>query len=338
MNIHNTKYDWAEATPIASKADHFRGFLHQGLYSIREVHLYNNFNEIRQAARGISGARVAIPMGHDASSIEALITAFEEDIASSVIVGPASRIRETLRELSMELPGGIEIVNSEDPEEAALEAVRLVTSGEANILMKGLLKTSIFQKALLDKETGLRTDRILSHVAVLHVPSQDRLVIISDGGMNIKPDKKAIRQIALNASEVIMKLGAEKPLVALLAAVEVPNEKMPETVMFAEITADGIPGLSLAGPVAVDGAMDPDAAAIKGMIGDVAGRANVLITPDIACGNILAKGLMYMSGAELGGLIAGAAAPVVMLSRADIPRTKLNSLALGVVVSGGNNA
>ncbi len=304
---------------------------------IREVYLFNNFHEIRQAARGISQARVAIPMGHDASSIEALITAYEDDIASAVIVGPAAGVRDTLRELGRELPDGIEIFNSENPEEAALEAVRLVRSGEANILMKGLLKTSIFQKALLDKETGLRTGRILSHVAVLQVPSLERLVAISDGGMNIRPDMEAIRQIALNAAGVITKLGAEKPLVALLSAVEVPNDKMPETVMFAEIAAKGIPGLAVAGPIAVDGAMDPESAAIKGIVGEVAGRANILITPDIACGNILAKGLMYMSGAELGGLIAGAAAPVVMLSRSDIPRTKLNSLALGVVVSGGSN-
>lgn len=299
--------------------------------------MFSNFNEIRQAARGISDARVAIPMGHDASSIEALITAFEENIASAVIVGPDAGVRETLRELGRKLPGGIEIVDSGDPEEAALEAVRLVRSGEANILMKGLLKTSIFQKALLDRETGLRTGRILSHVAVLQVPSQNRLVIITVGGMNIRPDIETTRQIALNAAGVITRLGAEKPLVALLAAVEVPNEKMPETVMFADIAAEGIPGLAVAGPIALDGAMDPESAAIKGITGEVAGRANILITPDISCGNILAKGLMYMSGAELGGLIAGAAAPVVMLSRSDVPRTKLNSLALGVVVSGGNN-
>jgi phosphate butyryltransferase len=299
--------------------------------------LFNNFNEIRQAAREISDARVAIPMGHDASSIEALITAFEEGLASAVIVGPAAGVKETLSELGRELPDGIEIVSTEDPEKAALEAVRLVSSGEASILMKGLLKTSIFQKAILDKETGLRTGRILSHVAVVHVPRQDRLVAISDGGMNIKPDEEAIRQIAVNASDVIMKLGAEKPLVALLAAIEIPNEKMPETIMFARIAADGIPGLTIEGPVAVDGAMDPEAAAIKGMDGEVAGRANVLITPDIVCGNIFAKGFMYMTNAEVGGLIAGAAAPIVMLSRSDNARTKLNSLALGVIVSGGNN-
>ncbi len=311
--------------------------MHPGFHSIREVQLLNNFDEIRRAARSISDARVAIPMGHDSSSIEALITAFEEGIASALIVGPAAGIRDTLDELGMKLPAGIEVVNIEDPEEAALEAVRLVRSGEASILMKGLLKTSIFQKALLDKETGLRTDRILSHVAVLHAPFQDRLVAVSDGGMNINPDENAIRQIAMNAAAVIMKLGAEKPLVALLAAVEVPNAKMPETVMFAKISAEGIPGLIVEGPIALDGAIDPESAEIKGMHGEVAGRANVLITPDIACGNIFVKGVMYMTDAEVGGLIVGAAAPVVMLSRSDKARTKLNSLALGVIVSGGCN-
>jgi phosphate butyryltransferase len=299
--------------------------------------LFGNFGEIRQAARGISDARVSIPMGYDASSIEALITAFEENIASAVIVGPEAAVKETLRELGRELPDGIEVVNSVDPEKAALEAVRLVSSGEASILMKGMLKTSIFQRAVLDKETGLRTGRILSHVAVVHVPRQDRLVAISDGGMNISPDEKAIVQIASNASDVIMKLGAEKPLVALLAAIEVPNEKMPETIMFAEIASRGIPGLAVEGPIAVDGAIDPEAASIKGMTGEVAGRANVLITPDIASGNIFAKAFMYMTDAEVGGLIAGAAAPVVMLSRSDKALTKLNSLALGVVVSGGRD-
>ncbi len=299
--------------------------------------MFANFSEIRKAARNISNARVAIPMGYDASSVEALITAIEENLASSVILAPTSAVRETLNELGKQLPDDIEIVNCEDPEKAALEAVRLVSSGEATMLMKGFLKTSIFQKAILDKKAGLRTGRILSHVAVVHVPLQDRLVAISDGGMNIRPDEKTMKQIIENASDVIMKLGADKPLVALLAAIEIANEKMPETVMFNKIAAAGIPGLALEGPVAVDGAMDSEAAAIKGMHGEVAGKANVLITPDIASGNIFAKAFMYMTDAEVGGLIAGAAAPVVMLSRSDKALTKLNSLALGAVVAGGNN-
>jgi len=299
--------------------------------------LYGNFKEIREAARKVSNARVAIPMGHDIASVEALLQASEEGFASAVIVCPEAGLKESLDKLGKKLPPDIRVVNSEDPEEAALRAVALVSSGEATVLMKGMLKTSIFQKAVLDKETGLRTDRILSHVAVVHVPRQDRLVAISDGGMNIRPDEAAIVQIAANAAGVIRALGAEEALVALLAAVEVPNEKMPETIMFERVASRGIPGLKVAGPIAVDGAMDKEAAAIKGMTGDVPGNANVLITPDISSGNIFAKAFMYMTHAEVGGIIAGAAAPVVMLSRSDTPRTKLNSLALGVVVTGGDN-
>jgi phosphotransacetylase len=133
----------------------------------------------------------------------------------------------------------------------------------------------------------------------------------------------------------MVKLGADRPRIALLAAVEVPNEKMPETVLWQSIAEEGIPGADVEGPMAVDGAMDTEAALIKGMTGPVAGRANVLVTPDIASGNIFAKAFMYMTDSEVGGLIAGASAPVVMLSRSDTALTKLNSLALGAVLAGG---
>jgi phosphate butyryltransferase len=205
------------------------------------------------------------------------------------------------------------------------------------MLMKGMLKTSLFQKAILDRDMGLRTDRILSHVAVVEVPGYGRMISITDGGMNIRPDEDAVVQIVINAAGVMRSLGIGEPRVALLAAIEVPNEKMPETMLFSGIARRGIEGVQVEGPIAVDGAMDPEAAAIKGMTGPVAGRADILVCPDIACGNIFAKGLMYIAGAEIGGLIAGAAAPVVMLSRADRPVTKLNSLALGVVASVGGS-
>ena len=299
--------------------------------------MFKNFFEIRQAAKNISDARVAVPMGHDRASLKALITAVEEDLASVVVFGPLAGVKDTLSNLGMNLPSGIEVVDTDDPEKAAAEAVRMVRSGEASILMKGMLKTSIFQKAMLERDTGLRTGRVLSHVAVVSAPNMGRLIIITDGGMNIRPDADAFVQIALNASDVIMKLGAEKPLVALLAAIETENPKMPETIHFSGIESRGIPGLEVLGPVAVDGALDPESAAVKNITGPVAGKANILVTPDIASGNILAKGLMYMAGAEIGGLIMGAAAPVVMLSRSDKLLTKLNSLALGVVVSGGCN-
>jgi len=297
--------------------------------------LLANFEEIREAARVRSGMRVAVPMGHDPASLMALIEASETGLAGSVVIASEAEVNKSLKETGMSLPGDIEIINCEDPAAAAMQAVRLVSSGEAGILMKGLIKTSIFQKAILDKNFGLRTGRVLSHVAVVHVPRQNRLVAITDGGMNIRPNIDQARQIASNAGDIMVRLGAEKPLIALLAAVEVVNEKMPETVLWDQIARQGIEGAEVAGPVAVDGAMDPEAAEIKKMTGPVAGRANVLVTPDIACGNIFAKGFMYMTDAEVGGIIAGAAAPVVMLSRSDTAETKLNSLALGAVVAGG---
>jgi phosphate butyryltransferase len=252
-----------------------------------------------------------------------------------VIIGPSAAVRESMEEIGRVLPEGIDIIDCEDALEAAKKAVQMVRSGEASMLMKGLMKTSLFQKAILDKEFGLRTDRILSHVAVISVPGYGRLIVITDGGMNIRPDEEAVIQIVKNAAGVMKSLGVSEPRVALLAAIEVPNEKMPETMLFSRIAEKGIPGVHVEGPIAVDGAMDSEAAEIKGMDGPVAGRADILVCPDIACGNIFAKGLMYIANAEIGGLIAGAAAPVVMLSRADRPITKLNSLALGVVVSGG---
>jgi len=296
--------------------------------------MYSDFIEIREAARSISGARVAVPMGHDPSSLSALIEAAETGLAGSVIIAPEFKVNESLATLGRELPADISIVNCMDPEEAAIRAVELVSSGEAGMLMKGLIKTSIFQKAILDKEVGLRTGRVLSHVAVVHAPRQDRLVAVTDGGMNIRPDLEQARQIAANAGDIMIRLGADRARIALLAAVEVVNDKMPETILWRTLAQEGIEGMDVAGPVAVDGAMDPEAAAIKKMTGPVAGNANVLVTPDIACGNIFAKGFMYMTHTEAGGLIAGAAAPVVMLSRSDSAATKLNSLALGVVVSG----
>lgn len=296
--------------------------------------MLSNFSEIRNAARALTGSRVAVPLGHDVSSLEALLEASDSGLAGSIIVGSEEEVKRSLAELGRVLPADIKVINCPDPVEAALKAVSLVSSGEATMLMKGLIKTSIFLKAVLDKEVGLRTGRVLSHVAVVHAPKQDRLVAITDGGMNIRPNREEAIQIASNAADIMLKLGADRARIAFLAAVEVVNEKMAETILWAQIVKEGIEGADVAGPVAVDGAMDPDAAAIKKMTGPVAGRANVLVTPDIACGNIFAKGFMYMTNTDVGGLIAGAGAPIVMLSRSDTASTKLNSLALGAVVAG----
>ncbi len=293
--------------------------------------MYENFAQIRQAARDDKGARAAVPMGHDEASLEALNMAAEEDIATSVVFAPRALVEETVGRAGLKLHPSIEIADVATEADAAIEAVKCVSGGGATILMKGLLKTSGFLKAVLDREHGLRTGRVLSHVAVIHVPRQDRLVAITDGGMIPRPTAEQVVQIVQNAAGVMVRLGCGTPRAALLAAVEVEDENLPETSLFASIARNGIEGVHVQGPLAVDGAMDPEAAAIKRITGEVAGRANILVTPDLSCGNIFAKAFMYMTDTEVGGMIAGAAAPVVMLSRSDAARTKLNSLALGVV-------
>ncbi len=298
--------------------------------------MFSSFEEIREAARGMSDVRVAVPMGCDPASLEAVITAAGEGLAESLIIAPVREVEKNLKSLGLRLPRGVELEDLSGEKETALRAVSLVGEGRAGILMKGLLKTSTFLKAVLDESLGLRSGRVLSHIAVVQVPKQNRLVAISDGGMIVRPDLDQAEQIILNAAEVMRKLGAV-PRAALLAAIESPSDKMPETLLWSRLAEKGVPGVFVDGPMAVDGAMDPEAAAVKGMSGEVAGRANILITPDIASGNIFAKAFMYMTNARVGGIVAGATAPVVMLSRSDAPATKLNSLALGAVVSRDRN-
>jgi phosphate butyryltransferase len=145
--------------------------------------LLSSFSQIRERARARTGIRVAVPMGHDAASLTALIEASETGLAGSIIIAPEDEVKRTLATIGRTLPPDITVIDSPGEGEAALAAVAMVSSGEASMLMKGLLKTSVFQKAILDKERGLRTGRVLSHVAVVHVPKQDRLVAITDGGM-----------------------------------------------------------------------------------------------------------------------------------------------------------
>jgi phosphate butyryltransferase len=195
--------------------------------------------------------------------------------------------------------------------------------------------TSTFLKAVLDKEVGLRTGRLLSHVAVIESPGYHKLLFLTDGGMCVKPDLAAKVDIVNNAVDVARKLGIETPKVALLAAVEVLNPEMPETADAAELSKMAergqIKNCLVDGPLAIDLAVSAEAAQHKKVRSAVAGDADIMVVPEIVCGNVLAKGLIYLGNARAAGLIAGAAKPVVMLSRSDSKEQKLNSIALGVV-------
>lgn len=290
--------------------------------------------ELKEKAREIGPRRCVVAAAADPVTLQALHEAQKEGIAKGVLVGAEASIREAAAKANVPADD-FEIVDCPN-EQAAIEAVSEVRKS-GDFLLKGHLPTSVFLSAVLDKEQGLRTGRVLSHIAILETPSLGRLLLVSDGGMNICPEMKTKLDIINNAIAVAHSLGISEPRVALMAAVETVNPKMAETVEWAEITQMAhrgqIKGAKVDGPLALDLAVSPEAVKVKGVHSEVAGAADVLIVHDIAVGNVFAKGLIYLGGAKACGIVAGAARPVVMLSRADDALTKLNSIALGAVSS-----
>ncbi|MGE5485938.1 MAG: bifunctional enoyl-CoA hydratase/phosphate acetyltransferase [Ignavibacteriales bacterium] len=232
---------------------------------------------------------------------------------------------------------GMEITDAPSAPVAAQMATSLVSSGQADILMKGQVKTADFMKAVLNAETGLRTGRTLSHVGALDVPGFDRLVFVTDGGVNVAPDLKTKVEIVQNAIEMVRALGYREPRVACLAAVETVNPDMQVTMDAAAIAkmADRgqIKGALVDGPLALDTAISAVACEQKGVRGQVPGHADVLVVPNLECGNLLAKGMLYFANAIWGGIVMGARRPVILNSRADTPENKAVSLALAVLLA-----
>ena len=224
--------------------------------------------------------------------------------------------------------------------EAAKKAVSLVSSGKANILMKGLLDTSILMKAVLDKEIGLRGKGVLSHVAVFEIGGRDELLYMTDAAMNIAPTLEDKVSIIENSVAVFKAVENRVPMVGILCAVEKVNEKMEATVhaeKLVEMNQSGeIKDCIIGGPFALDNAISKEAARIKKITHPVAGKADILLVPNIEAGNVLYKSLTYFANAQSAGIIAGARAPVVLASRSDSRQTKLNSIALGVMIAGQN--
>ena len=218
-----------------------------------------------------------------------------------------------------------------EPFEDSAAAVAAVHSGAAHALLKGNVKTSDFMRAILDKDNGLRSGKLISHVAV--VEAFGRLILITDGGVCLNPTLDEKVEIIKNALLVAGKLCLAHPKVAVLAATEVVSTRMPETVDAEALAAMNIPGCAVQGPMAVDSAVDEHAARIKGVGGPVAGRADILLVPSVLVGNVFAKGIMYFAQSRFGGILSGTARPVAMLSRSDTVQTHLNTIALAVLAS-----
>ncbi|GLI54545.1 phosphate butyryltransferase [Propionigenium maris DSM 9537] len=291
-----------------------------------------NFEQALELARSKGRKTVSVACAQDRDVLLAVDKAREAGIVDAILVGDEKKIREIAAANSVDL-NNYRVVDREDLTEAAREAVRLVSSGEAHMLMKGLVDTSIVLKAVLDKEIGLRGDSILSHVAVFEIEGWDRLFYVTDAAMNIAPNLDAKKKIIENAVKVARSLEVETPKVACLCAKEKVNEKMPDTVdakALEDMNKNGeLKDCLVGGPFALDNAISEEAAKHKGMDHPVAGRADILMTGDIEAGNVLYKSMAFFAKSKNAGIIVGARKPIILTSRADNEEAKLNSIILG---------
>ncbi|RKZ32669.1 phosphate butyryltransferase [bacterium] len=296
--------------------------------------MLTTFDDIISSAKGSRKRNLAVADAAGDSVVEALAEAEKMGIIKPFLIGEKEKIEPLVEKYKLT---DYEIISAGSPEEIAEKTVELAATGKCDMLMKGKLSTPILLKAVLDKEKGLRTGNLLSHVAVMEVENYPKLIIMSDGGMNIRPDVKQKAQILGNAGMVAEKFGAEKPKAVGLAAIEVINPDMPETGEFAMLTKMSERGqlgnIIFEGPLAIDVVLSGDAAQAKKIDTAMSEDADIFLVPDIASGNIFAKSLIYLADAKIGGVVMGAKLPIVLLSRSDTAETKLNSIALGCVIS-----
>jgi len=299
-------------------------------------------SEIVTAVKDYPVKRVAVAAAADPTVIEAVKAATEASVATAVLVGDETVIREYAEQTDLTLSKD-DVVSEPVPERAALCAAQLVSTGRADVLMKGHIHTDDFLRAVLDKEVGLRTGYRMSHVFACEMPAFDRLIMVTDSAMNIAPDLEAKSEIILNADYFCEVVGISSPRVACLAAIELLNPQMPATVdatCLAKMADRNQynPKCIVDGPFALDNALSPAAARHKRIGGPVAGQADVLLVPDIEAGNILVKSFVYSAQAKVAGVVIGAKAPVVLTSRADSAESKFFSIAAAVLTSGVQRA
>ncbi|WP_157417567.1 MULTISPECIES: phosphate butyryltransferase [Bacillus cereus group] len=291
---------------------------------------------IDQAA-GQPKKTVAVAVAEDHEVIEAVAKAIKLQLAQFRLYGNQEKIMGMLQEHGLQTSEHVEVIAAMSNAEAAELSVKAVRNGEADVLMKGNIPTANILKAVLNKEWGLRKGSVLSHVAAFEVPNYDRLIFVTDAAMNIAPDVTQKAAIIQNTVEVARAIGINLPKVAPIAAVEVVNPAMQATIdaaMLTQMNRRGqIKDCIVDGPLALDNAVSQIAAEHKGIVSDVAGKADILLVPTIEAGNVLYKSLVYFADAKVGAMIAGAKAPIVLTSRADSAETKVYSLALAVATA-----
>ncbi len=299
--------------------------------------MIQNFQSLYINLRNKKPGKIVIAAADDMDVLAAVKEAAGKDLVTPILVGNKDKILILLEKLEYNFTG--RIIDMDEPETIAETCVKLVSTGEADILMKGFLPSSTLLKAVLNKEWGLRSGHLLSHIGFIQPQNFDKLLMITDGGMNIAPDLNQKKSIMENAVSVAHRLLNKNPKVAVISAVETVNSDMQSSVDAALLTAMNnrgqIAGCTVDGPLAMDNAVSVEAARHKGISGPVAGKADILLVPNIETGNAAYKVLHYFSEAQFAGTIAGASAPIVLTSRSDSRETKRNSIALAAFISEG---
>jgi phosphate acetyltransferase len=297
---------------------------------------HQKFERLVATAQRRSPAVTAIAHPCDRVSLESAVEGARLKLIVPILVGPVVRIQETAARSGLDI-SPFEIVDAEHSHDAAAKAVGLVRTGKAEALMKGSLHTDELMAAVVSREAGLRTARRISHCFIMDIPGHPSALIITDAAVNIAPTLEEKIDIVQNAIDLAKAMGVDEVRVAILSAMETVNPKVPSTIEAAALCkmADRgqITGALLDGPLALDNAISPEAAAIKKISSPVAGYANVLVVPDLEAGNMLAKSLSFLSGADAAGIVLGARVPIILTSRADNLLTRLASCAVALLVA-----
>ena len=302
---------------------------------------HSRYQMLLQRCKALPPTPTAVAHPCDESSLQGVVDAAKAGLIAPTLVGPAARIKEVAAQAKLDI-SAFPIVDASFSQDSADKAVALVRAGKAEALMKGSLHTDELMGAVVKRDTGLRTARRVSHCFVMDVPGHGDALIITDAAVNIAPTLKDKVHITQNAIDLAHDLGAKEVRVAILSAMETVNPDVPSTLEAAALCkmADRgqITGALLDGPLALDNAISPEAAKIKKIDSPVAGRANVLVVPDLEAGNMLAKSLTFLAGADAAGIVLGARVPIILTSRADSLMARLASCAVASLVAAARRA
>jgi len=303
--------------------------------------VFKSLDELVEAARLRGPARIAVAAGHDPDVIEALEQAQSCGLAEPILVGDPGKIRAAAAKAGCTIGAG-QIIDEPNDASAARTAIGLIREQKADLLMKGKISTAALIRAVLDKDTGLRTGRLLSQVIVFQVPDVHRLFLMTDAAINIAPTLEQKADICRNAIEVAHAIGIQRPNVAALCAIEFVNPEMPATIDAAGLALMNlrgqITGAYVEGPIALDVPLSRFAAERKSIESPLTENTDIFVAPDIEAANILYRAILYFAGGESGGIIVGARVPLILLSRAETPVTKLRSIAIAWLVAGADRA